>query len=92
MCLDKFTGKIIFSKNIIKILKKKKQDTEISGFIMGSGNIYATTFNGYLIVCSASTGKPEYYKKIGDSISASPIISDGSLYVLTEKSRILGFN
>ena len=92
VCLDKFTGKIIFSQNIIKILKKKKQDTEISGFIMGSGNIYATTFNGYLIVCSASTGKPEYYKKIGDSISASPIISDGSLYVLTEKSRILGFN
>ena len=32
------------------------------------------------------------FKKIGDPIASSPIISDGSLYVFTENSRILGFN
>jgi len=66
--------------------------TQITGFIMGSGKIYAITLNGYLIVCSAVSGNVEYFKKIGDPITASPIISNGSLYILTEKSRILGFN
>ena len=34
----------------------------------------------------------ENFKKIGDPITAAPIINDGSLYILTENSRILGFN
>ena len=59
---------------------------------MGSGKIYATTLNGYLIVCSAVSGNIEYFKKIRDPILAAPIISDGSLYILTENYRILGFN
>ena len=51
-----------------------------------------TTLNGYLIVYSAVSGKNEYIKKIGDAINADPIISNGDLYVLTDKSRIFGFN
>ena len=90
--IDRNSGKIIWSTNILKILKKRKQMTQITGFIMGSGKIYATTLNGYLIVCSAVSGNIEYFKKIGDQIIAAPIINDGSLYVLTENSRILGFN
>ena len=90
--LDRNSGKIIWSTNILKILKKKKQMTQITGFIMGSGKIYATTLNGYLIVCSAVSGNIEYFKKIGNQIIAPPIINDGSLYILTENSRILGFN
>ena len=90
--IDRNSGKIIWSTNILKILKKRKQMTQITGFIMGSGKIYATTLNGYLIVCSGVSGNIEYFKKIGDQIIAAPIINDGSLYVLTENSRILGFN
>ena len=90
--LEKDSGKIIRSVNILKNLKKKKRKTRVSGFILGSGKIYATTLNGYLIVCSASSGKVEYTKKIGDSITAPPVISNGSLYILTAKSKILGFN
>ena len=90
--IDRNTGKIIWSTNILKILKQKKQKTQITGFIMGSGKIYAVSLNGYLIVCSAVSGEVEYFKKIGDQITAAPIISDGSLYILTGKSRILGFN
>ena len=90
--IDKNSGKIIWSTNILKILKKKKRNTFISGFILGSGKIYATTLNGYLIVCSASSGKVEYFKKIGEVITSSPIINNGSLYILTAESRIWGFN
>ena len=92
MILNKNTGEIISSTNILKILKKKKRDTKISGFILGSEKIYSTTLNGYIIVSSAVTGEVQLSKKIGDSISSSPIIHDGKLYILTEKSKIIGFN
>ena len=89
--LDKNSGEIIWSTNILKILKKKKQKTKITGFVMGSKKIYATTLNGYLLICSASLGNVEDFKKIGNTITASPVISNGSLYILTENSKIYGF-
>ena len=55
--IDRNSGKIIWSTNILKILTKRKQMTQITGFIMGSGKIYAVSKNGHLIVCSAVTGK-----------------------------------
>ena len=106
--IDRKSGEIVMSANILKFLKKKdwknffttpyyaleeKQITsKITGVIMGSRKIYITSLNGYLIVCSATSGEIEYFKKIADIITAAPIISNGSLYVLTEKSRIIGFN
>ena len=59
---------------------------------MGSGKIYAVTSNGYLIICSAKSGKVESYKKVGNQIYSNPIISDGKLYIYTDNSKILGFN
>ena len=92
LCLKKESGEINWSTNILKILKEKKRNTKITGFVMGSGKVYATTHNGYLITSSATTGITESYKKIGDTITSSPVISEGSLYVLTESSKIYGFN
>ena len=90
--IDKDTGKIISSANILKILKKQKQSTRITGFIMGSGKIYSVTSNGYLIVSSPVSGKVEYFKKIGDPVTSTPIINNGKLYILTKNSRIYGFD
>ena len=90
--LDRDSGKIISSTNILKILKRKRQLTKITGFVMGSGKIYAVTLNGYLVVSSVFSGKVEYFKKIGDPIISAPIISNGKLYIITENSRIVGLN
>ena len=90
--IDKDTGILISSTNILKILKKRKQETKITGFIMGSGKIYSVTSNGYLIVSSPVSGKVEYFKKIGDPVTSTPIINDGKLYILTKNSRIYGFD
>ena len=90
--IDKDEGKIISSTNILEILKKRKQSTKVTGFIMGSGKIYSVTLNGYLIVSSPVSGKAEYFKKIGDPITSAPIINNGKLYILTKNSRIFGFN
>jgi len=90
--LEKDTGEIISSTNILKILKKKKQNTNIAGFIMGSNKIYSITLNGFLIVSSATSGKAEFYKKIG-GLNISPlVINNGKLYILTDKSKILVLN
>ena len=90
--LNRKNGKTIWSTNILKILKKKKQITKIAGYILGSRKFYIVTQNGYLIICSANSGQVESFKKISNTISTNPIISNGSLYILTEKSKIIGFN
>ena len=90
--LDKNNGQIISSVNILKILKLKKQNTKVAGFIMGSEKIYSVTTNGYLIISSAISGKVENFVKIGDPVTSAPIITDGKLFIYTQNSRILGFN
>jgi len=91
IAINKNSADIYFSTNILKILKKKKRKTKITGFVLGSGKIYATTLNGYLIICSANSGKVERFKKIGDPILISPIISKDSLYLITKNNKIYGF-
>ena len=90
--IDKVSGKIIWSTNILKILKERKRNTNVTGFILGSDKIYATTHNGFLIISSAINGKVETFKKVGDSIITDPVINDGSLYILTKNSKLFGFN
>ena len=90
--LDRNSGKMIWSTHLFKILKKRKQNTKVVGFVLGSKKIYVLTLNGYLIVSSADTGKVLSFKKIAGEINSPPIISNGSLFVLTANSKILGFN
>ena len=90
--LNRKNGKIIWATNTLKILKKKKQITKIAGYIFGSSKVYIVTQNGYLIICSANSGQIESFKKIGDTINTNPIVSNGSLYILTENSKIIGLN
>ena len=90
--INRKSGNIISSKSILNILKKRKQKTKVSSFLLASGKVYATTLNGNLIISSATSGKTESFIKIGDKIIPQMIINDSSLYLLTEKSKIIGFN
>jgi outer membrane protein assembly factor BamB len=90
--LDRKSGLINWSVNTFKILKESKQKTEATGVVLASGKLYITTKNGFLIECSASTGKVLRFKKIGDNLVVPPVVSNGSLYLLTENSKIIGFN
>ena len=87
-----FGSKLISSSNILKILKRKKQKTKVTGFIMGSNKIYSMTLNGFLIVSSVVSGTPESFKKVGGSNISPLIINNGKLYILTDKSKILVLN
>jgi outer membrane protein assembly factor BamB len=90
--LDRKNGNIISSSNIFKILKKRKQKTKVTSFLLASNKIIAITSNGNLIVSSAISGKPEFFKKMSNKTNSQIIINDGSLYLLTEKSKIIGIN
>ena len=90
--IEKETGEIISSTNILKILKRKKQKTKITSFIMGSNKIYSITLNGFLISTSAISGKVEFFKKIGGPNISPLAINNGKLYILTDKSKILVLN
>ena len=89
--IDDKKGEIISSTNILKVLKKKHQSTIVTGFVMGSGKIYAVTSNGFLIISSPSTGKVESFKKIGGEIASPPIIVNGKLYIYTSNAKLLSF-
>lgn len=97
---DKNTGEIIWSTNILPVLDSgwkmplqiDKTKTFVTGFILGSGKLYITTFNGFLIICSATTGKVESSQRVAFNNTYSPIISNNSLFVLTKTFRLLGFN
>lgn len=89
--LDRRSGKIIWSTDVLKVLKKRKRNTEIAGHVLASGKFYVATLNGYLIICSATTGKVEGYRFTSSGISTPPIISNGELYILTEASRVFRY-
>ena len=90
--LNRKNGIILSSTNIFKILKKRKQKTKVTSFLLAAEKIFAITSNGNLIISSATTGKAEYFKKIGDKSISQLIINDGSLYLLSKKSKIIGLN
>ena len=90
--INKSDGEVNWSTDILKYIKKKKRDTLISGFILGSGKIYATTANGYLIVMSVTTGDVVKAFKVADSILTRPIIVNGALYIQSSEPKIIGLN
>ena len=59
---------------------------------MGSSKIYSVTLNGFLISTSAVSGKVELFKKIGGPNISPLAISNGKLYIITDKSKILVLN
>ena len=69
--------------------KLKKMQT--TGLIMGSGNLYSTTNNGYIIVVSGRTGEIKKLFKISESFLTDLIISENKLFALTGSSKLLLF-
>ncbi len=90
--VDIVKGKIIRANNILKKFQlKQKKKLVIQGFLVASGKVYVTTNIGYIIICSANTGKVQNVSKIGNFQLSEPLIGGNKLHVLTNKS-VLVFN
>ena len=64
---------------------------QTTGLIMGSGNLYSTTNNGYIIVVSGKTGEIKKLFKVSESFLTDLIISENKLFALTASSKLLLF-
>ena len=88
--IDSIEGKIIRSNYILNRFKaKQRKKLFMQGFLIASNKVYITTNLGYLIICSASTGKVEKVSKVSNSQLSEPIISNNNLYILTNKSVVI---
>ena len=88
--IDSIEGKIIRSNYILDRFKaKQRKKLFMQGFLIASNKVYITTNLGYLIICSASTGKVEKVSKVSNSQLSEPIISNNNLYILTNKSVVI---
>ncbi len=92
LCKDKNTGETIWSKNLFKNFGKRKlKKMQTTGLIMGSGNLYLTTNNGYIIVVSGNSGEIKKLLKISESFLTDLVISENKLFALTGSSKLLLF-
>ena len=64
---------------------------QTTGLIMGSGNLYSTTNNGYIIVVSGKSGETKKLFKVSESFLTDLIISENKLFALTASSKLLLF-
>lgn len=90
--LNKSDGKILWSVNVFKNIKKKKRNIKTSGFILGKNLIYITTTDGNLIIYNAQSGKMKLSKRISNSINLGPIISNNKIYILSRDQKLYVYN
>ena len=57
-----------------------------SSFVLNAQEVF------FLHAVKVHEDRVESFEKIGDPIYAPPIIHDGSLFILTQNSRIFGLN
>jgi len=99
ICLDIYTGKIIWSSNIfnqIKILDKKnlsKKIKKISNLIITSNEIFLFSSEGYLLSFDYKNGKINSISRILKSgLGSRPIFADGHMYLIDKNNRVFKYN
>jgi outer membrane protein assembly factor BamB len=62
-----------------------------SGPVLAGGLLWLTSSNGQLVGVEATAGRIATKISVGDPVYIAPIVAEGSLYVLTDKARLLAF-
>jgi outer membrane protein assembly factor BamB len=62
-----------------------------SGPVLAGGLLWLTSSNGQLVGVEATAGRIATKISVGDPVYIAPIVAGGSLYVLTDKARLLAF-
>ncbi len=89
----------VVSGNILSAISKHKGKARWShrlseggtwaGPVMGNGNLIAGSSSGKLVFVSHQTGQPVKNIDLGDPIFISPVIANGTIYVLTDNARLI---
>ena len=94
VCLDRNTGKTIWITRLQKYANQKKMEDIIiwNGPILVGDRLILTSSNGYILSVSPYSGNVIGKKIIKSRILISPIVAKETLYILTERGKIISFN
>lgn len=62
-----------------------------SGPVLASGRLWLTSDKGQLVGVDATTGRTVTTADVGDPIYLAPIVAGGTLFVLTDRARLIAY-
>lgn len=62
-----------------------------SGPVLASGRLWLTSAKGQLVAVDALTGRILTSANVGDPVYLAPIVAGGTLFVLTDKARLIAY-
>ena len=86
--IEKKTGNILRSINLISELNKKKNKVFPMGFVMNSTNLFISLSNGRLLINNVSDGKISDIIKIDNKKISRPHIDNQNMYLIKNDSII----
>ncbi len=92
--LNRKTGKVVWSQNIFKNLKKLKNNKagDITSILFVSDQIFVTTQNGYFLFLNYQNGEIINYAKVSKGFFSKPVIINETIIIIDNKMRVLQFN
>jgi|TARA_B100001093_G_scaffold511690_1_gene580114 outer membrane protein assembly factor BamB len=96
ICLDSVNGNIVWSQNIFRNLNSKKYNLKRTGqfrsIFLVNYKIFLFSDNGYLLSFDYKNGSIKSVHKISKKgLDSYPIFSDGFMFVVDNKKRLLKF-
>ena len=92
--MNRKTGKVVWSQNIFKNLKKLKnyKAGDITSILFVSDQIFVTTQNGYFLFLNYQNGEIINYAKVSKGFFSKPVIINETIIIIDNKMRVLQFN
>ncbi len=94
ICLDLTNGNVIWSQNIFNDIKSKKQNKigTIQDLKIINNNISLFSNNGYMLSFNYKDGLLIDSNKISRAgLLSKPIFTDGAMYLIDKKKKLLTF-
>ena len=93
ICVYRQTGPIRWMTQLPQFMKAKAKKGEIdySGPVLAGGRLILTGSNGALIYVDPATGAVQSQSSLGAPVNLSPVVANGTLYILDDRGRLSAF-
>ena len=92
--LDRKNGKVIWSRNLFKNLKKlnHQKTGDITSVLFVSDQLFITTKKGYFLFAGYQNGEIINYTKVSKGFFSKPVVANENIFIIDKKMRVLQFN
>ena len=93
ICVYRQNGHIRWMTQLPQFMKAKAKKGEIdySGPVLAGGRLILTGSNGALIYVDPATGAVQSQSSLGAPVNLSPVVANGTLYILDDRGRLSAF-